>query len=231
MRGLRPMSTQLRFVICLNCAETFRAPVPHEKCPACGVPFDPSRFLRLLYWGRNAFEFGYQYRTVFEADYKEARACNARYQLDSVSDIAAFAAVAALSGIIGNASYDLLKVVFRKIRRAARRLPAAEYTVLDEVLATEAGRKKFLEYIHDYARGFVRQRNRQVKAAIEEEIAAHCFVNERHGTDPSKALGFLQTPSPAAVENLWAEVGPGAVRKGARRSRKSGAGKQRRKRR
>lgn len=178
------------------------------------------RMQRLLYFGRNACEYGYQYRRVFEADYAAAGKCAGRYQLHTLSEFMAFAAIAAASGVVGNASYDLIKAVLLKLWKQAQQNREPKESLLSELFESEAGRRRFLEYIHDYTNGFVRLRNRAVKAAIEEEIFVDVRINQRNESlnaanpnsasrlevDETKRPEHLLAPTQGQFEGLWSAL-------------------------
>ena len=192
--------------ICLNCAEVISSSAEILQCPHCGAKIDHAKTTRLLYFGRNAFLFGYQYRSVFEADYAKSRRCSSRYQLDPGSDLLAFAAVAATSGIIGNAAYDVLKNVLARIARHYAQVKTHRDDPLAKLFSTEAGRRKFINYIHDYTNGLAGLRNLEVKRAIDGEIFTHLEIEARYHLDESKQRKFLQPPPLDDLNGLWREA-------------------------
>jgi len=102
--------------------------------------------MRLAY---AAVRYGYQYRARYEADLA-AGDVQSRYALPFPDGAAVFIALAAVSGIIGGASYDLVKsVVARLLRRFSSDtsdLMRFDRSVLDE----EEEREKFLKYILEF---------------------------------------------------------------------------------
>jgi len=74
-------------------------------------------------------------------------------------------AVAALSGVVGNASYDLVKLVIRKIRNSVR-----DDSNLD-IPRSEQEIEIFIEYVREYHTGEMETDDLVISAVREEELA------------------------------------------------------------
>ena len=216
------MNFPRQFVLCLHCAEVLPPGQVPAVCPECRSPTDPINASHLLYFGRNAFKYGYQYRGCYEAEYRETRKVASRCQLLSFSEFMTFAAIAAASGIVGNAAYDLIKAVLRKLWRQARQSREPRELLYAELFESDAGLRRFIDCIRDYTQGFARLRNRQVKGAIEDEILVDVRINRRNETlnaandgttpllevDPAKQPAHLLAPTADQFVGLWSAVDP-----------------------
>lgn len=71
-------------VICFECAEIFTVDNEDSKlaCPLCKFTNEPSKYLSLFKFAKNAVEFGFNYREVYEEELKEEGEINTRYHCD-----------------------------------------------------------------------------------------------------------------------------------------------------
>lgn len=103
-----------------------------------------------------------------------------------------FAAIAALSGIIGNASYDAVKQVIRRCARARRK--RFGYTELR--LTTDDDIEVFVRRSQEYLDGLA-DLDRKLVCLIREEERA-----DLHGELVAKALRGIAAADPEAVSNV-----------------------------
>jgi len=127
---------------CLACGE---AVVDTDACPLCGTMAAPERFAALQAAARPALLFGYRYRRIYEQSTRR------RFHLNW-DELWSFIAIAVASGVIGNASWDAVKVVVRRAietyRSRSREKEHNAYELLDEAELELAFR-----YFQDYLAG------------------------------------------------------------------------------
>lgn len=164
-------STQL---ICFNCANLFSYEGGSNiVCPECAFSINRKVYNRLINYASEAAEYGYLYRQTYEKDFHKGK-LNSRYQI-SFDEIWIFAALAALSGVIGNATYDLIKIAINKIRRKrAEFTKASIFVSASRVLGNEEQFKLFLRYIEEFHKQGLKGLPDEVAIAILEEM----FVDE-----------------------------------------------------
>lgn len=131
--------------ICFNCANLFAD--TREViliCPECGNAIDRTAHEKLLEYAADAVEYGYHYRQIYEEDLKQGDIEGANAIV--FDDIWMFVALAGLSGVIGNATYDAIRLAIRKI--SERRL-----ALKDDQLAIEAVKDvlKLIDNEQDFA--------------------------------------------------------------------------------
>jgi hypothetical protein len=102
--------------LCFKCAEFYK----DEKCPFCGAVC-PDDYDAILERSKQAYEMGVRYREFFEEQVKSKGKVNSYASLVSPEQWLVFIGVAALSGVIGNATYDLVKSVIKKIVEKAKK--------------------------------------------------------------------------------------------------------------
>lgn len=102
--------------LCFKCAEL------HEggKCPFCGEEH-PDDYDAIVERAKQAYEMGINYRKFFEDQIVSEGKVKCYASLVPPEQWLVFIGVAALSGIIGNASYDLVKNVIKKIIEKAKK--------------------------------------------------------------------------------------------------------------
>lgn len=174
------MKPEITQTICFNCAHLFQSSNEIITCPECSFTIERDRYEKLINYASDAVEFGYHYRQTYEDDL-QAGELNVRHAL-VFDDIWIFAGLAALSGIIGNAAYDVLKIVIRKLRE--KRAEVIEYDMVQQALKNlenEEELRLFLQYILDYHNS-LENVDAQVKGVIIEEMIIDVLLE-----DPSTA--------------------------------------------
>lgn len=143
-----------RNVVCIACARVF---ADRGKlilvCPDCGTRVGRERYERLHAHARTVVQFGYAYRRHFE-DKHESNA----HPYIGVSDALVFVAIAALSGVIGNATYDVIKSFARKV--------LAQLGQGDDTVSVET----VIEYVQEFHTHGVVNRPRDVGDGIRHEF-------------------------------------------------------------
>lgn len=202
-------------ILCLHCAHVFE---DAACCPQCHSVVDKSQYGSLLRKAGDYIRFGYDYRKRYEEQFKEKGKIELKFALKESAEIINWIGLAVLSGVIGGASWDLIKLVCRKITEQIRSEEVNE--IINDDTKLEEMKSFLLEY-HCNFKGV----KAEVRDAILEEFMAHeaeKFASEDFikdlAEDKYKMLNFLkaasaagarrykQKISSAAVKNIWDKV-------------------------
>jgi hypothetical protein len=136
---------------------------------------DVPELLKLFMFAAETYYYGHQYRVVYEEQFKNADE-DLRFSLEFAGEAFAWVMLAVLSGVVGNAAYDLLKAAVSKIRAdvAAGKLTDRDYTPLLALSDEELG--DLLHSAKQYVSG-MDGLTREVRLAITEEIAADAIAH------------------------------------------------------
>jgi len=110
--------------------------------------------------------FGWLYRCNYEEQHQADNDIRVRFSLEHLPQAASWICLAIMSGIIGGASWDAVKVIISKIR-VQNDDPEVSKIVDDEAILL-----RFRDYMLSYHRSFS-DVNPKVRNAIIEEIMAH----------------------------------------------------------
>jgi hypothetical protein len=140
---------------------------------------DRGLYSRLLSYASEAATFGHAYRVKYEELHRQGKLYGpkvTRYSI-SLTEIWAFAAIAALSGIIGNVAYDVVKAALSRITSCLRKgKTKAVGTPIPRLLRTEEGVNIFIQHVQDFCNG-LRKLDPDVKRAIVGEMMVHLLVD------------------------------------------------------
>ncbi len=157
-------------VMCFSCANIYRIKKGKKAvCPDCGFVVKRSTYERLLKYASEAVQFGYDYRRCYERDYRKDRKLETRHFLLIPAVVWNFIALAALTGIIGGASYAFVKKVIRKIGEKMPNVAGGCDKKLYNLLNDDKKLENFIQYIEDFHSGFPRL-NQKIKGVIIQEI-------------------------------------------------------------
>jgi hypothetical protein len=134
--------------LCLSCANVFSATAKQAICPVCGDQLDVNLFLRLMVYSRLAMRFGYQYRKAYSRDLLKGP-IRTKYLLKDFGDWFAFVGLAVLSGVIGNASYDLIKHLVWKFCRERAVSDRVMQKPFSHIEFDDAEIEKLIGYVED----------------------------------------------------------------------------------
>jgi hypothetical protein len=218
-------------VLCLSCGALDEfAEGDSIVCACCGVSIDRGRILQLYEYAAEVYYYGHQYRVYYEGAYRSSKN-PPKPSLGFAGEAFAWVTLAVLSGVLGNAAYDAIKVVVAKIREdvAAGRLPARDYSRLLELTDEQLG--ELIGAARTYCDG-MEGLTREVRAAIAEEIVADTVshdpmvaaemmklmqrkdVKQKHRKRFAELLrgaiarGRDRTqPPPKGFDNLWSRLG------------------------
>ncbi len=148
--------------LCLNCAEL--NPKEHlaiYKCSKCGFEIQKHGYLKLYKYSEEAIRYGHDYRKAYEKQMANSGKIEIKFCLHDPQEWTVYLGLAALSGVIGNASFEVVKSVAQKIIQNIRKQSFNE--------------QEFLELqnnLTDFCKGFS-EVDTEVKHAIIEEMLAH----------------------------------------------------------
>ena len=196
--------------ICLSCANIFTAPIkPQHKCPLCGHVMPRKNYEEIVQAGRDAILFGHIYRSKYEDNYrKNKKGCHYGLSIDYTTlTLLSFIGVAALSGVIGNASYDIVKAIIQRIARSSpvkRRLKDESKAVYLSDLYSERFIQRLIAHTRDHHNGF-RNAPRKVRDAISSEIRAQTVApTVQTGRLPKKEMIIRRRPLlKSDARRLW----------------------------
>lgn len=219
-----------RRLLCLSCATLLDpAEIVGGSCPVCGESIDVEELARLYEFAAEAHYYGHQYRVVYEEQFKQTQH-RVRYSLAFAGEAFAWIMLAMLSGVVGNAAYDMLKVVISRIQADAAdgKLSDRDYTPMLTLSDEELG--DILHSAKQYLTG-MEGLTQEVRRAIAEEIAADAVAHDpKFGEEMLKLVNkktvmpkdrqrFAQlmrqaiarqrrrtTPDPRKLQGLWEKV-------------------------
>lgn len=151
-------------ILCLHCAIAIDGNC--TECPNCGVLINLKAYYRILEKINQYILFGYSYRKKYEEQYAETGKIDTKYQLGILSEPFAWVGLAVISGVIGGASWDLVKYLSKKIASQVKD------ENLTKLVSNEEKLKRFSVYMLDYHQSF-RGVTDDVQGAIFEEMRAH----------------------------------------------------------
>jgi hypothetical protein len=200
----------LRKHLCLACAETWSVAASEEAslCPACGTANRAAQQDFLLGYARDVVHFGHQYREKYESDIEET--AHRRYFLVPPPEWLVFVAMAVLSGVIGNASYDTIKGV---VARILSRQDSATQTAVDDAFLRKLD-GQFREYL-------TRLRNvpAPVRSAILEEVLVDLMEEYQTVHPELRAKLDALTPGSEEAIKLVEQWRDGAIEMGRERAK------------
>ncbi len=153
--------------LCLSCASIIDN---GNSCSACGSPISRDYDI-IVSAAKSSVEFGILYRNYYESQLTRNGEISSKASIVPPDQWLVFIGIAALSGIVGNASYDLIKSVIRKIISKAKR-EGGESCFTEFQLESSHGIEIFIEYIREYNEGMPNV-SPEVRSAIVEEILIH----------------------------------------------------------
>jgi hypothetical protein len=189
-----------REILCLSCAHVFlsrKGTNAHVAvCPKCGRSTNLSEFDELYRDAARILRYGHSYRAIFERQIKEQGEIRSRASLADAPSWLVFATVAALSGIIGNASYDLIKHAIRRFQRSHPKRP--DYGNVN--LKTDQEIEFFIGRTREYVDDLVGVDDR-IRALIREEERA-----DAHGERMAEAMKQVDIADTEAVSAVVRSV-------------------------
>lgn len=162
--------------LCLSCGEVIDFPKELDKCCIeCGAELDPKAILHFYEYAAEVYYYGVQYRRYYEDGYAKSDKLP-KPSLAFDGEAFAWVMLAALSGVVGNATYDLIKSIINRIREnvIAGNLPARDYSSMLELSDNELG--ELIGFAREYRNG-IDGLTKEVRSAIAEEIMADSIAH------------------------------------------------------
>jgi hypothetical protein len=234
-------------ILCLGCAEVFpNFSTRVIRCPSCQWSVASSDYEDLFGEAGRVVRFGFMYRQMFEAGHVKKQKVTAMPFLAEAPQWLVFCAVAALSGIVGNASYAAVKNVIRRIlnRRTKRDVWSHNLSADDrQIRSLIAYLREYLDRLEDVrpevrslvieeerahlvtaARAQLRQESAKPGGdSIDVTLAAYriaremLLTNDTACMDPSKLGEMFSTPWPTIADATRTPKGKGSDKKRPRR--------------
>lgn len=198
-----------QFCICLSCAQIFKnSSRSRVLCPICHFVCTRQHYEELLLYARDAVYFGLIYRDTYEQDVRHEGKWETHRAIPinhSTLELLAFAGLAAVSGIIGNASYDLVKTVIQRVREhplARRRSDLSNHDQFLNVI-DEGNIRHFLSRMKAHTNDY-RGVNPKVRERLKQEQIVHVLAPVISGRTPCKNIVVSQkTPTKRKLAELW----------------------------
>ena len=139
--------------LCSKCASIYTLPrVAEYRCPFCHHHADKVLYEKIFNYAKKAVYYGYSYRKAYEEQILKDGRIAKRYFSPEPAAILCFIGIAALSGIIGGASYDLVKKIISKIMGSSN----SRAEGIDEAkikICNNRDIKVFIQYIQEFHEG------------------------------------------------------------------------------
>ncbi|MBW2738870.1 MAG: hypothetical protein JRE64_08485 [Deltaproteobacteria bacterium] len=137
-------------ILCFGCASIYEFPSDDDyTCPFCSYSIDGEKYKRILEYAKKAVYYGYEYRMAYEKQINDQGKITLKHALFDPVTLTCFIGIAALSGIIGNASYDILKKVIGEILNKSKKVP--DNIGQDKMtFFSETNIEIFIQYIREY---------------------------------------------------------------------------------
>lgn len=166
----------MKNTICLYCTTINQS---GNSCKNCGE--SNSQFNDILIESKSVFRYGYQYRKYYEKQFQENNNINSKPSLISPETIPELLTAAALAGVIGNFTFEIFKLIAKKIITLIKSKEEKDkYRKIIELVTDDKELKLFFQYVSDYYWQRPLQ-NEIVSKAIEEEIMAD-FIGKSMST-------------------------------------------------
>ena len=158
------------YFLCLNCGEINQ----NEElcCRNCGSELDTKEYNHLMEYSKRAFEYGFDYRLAYEEQVKNYGEVKVKFSLVSPENYQTWMAAAALSGMIGNLAYDLVKYVGKKIiEQLKTKEEPLNYSekIIIEIISDNNKLIQFTNYIQGYYKGNSKL-NKEVEKATYSNV-------------------------------------------------------------
>lgn len=166
----------LSLALCFKCASIYNlSRVDEYTCPFCHHSVDETVYTRILNYAKTVVYYGYDYRKEYEKQVYTNGKITKKHALFDPATIACFLGIAALSGVIGGSSYDLVKKVINKIMNNSKKI---DHNIgQDKILITnETDIKIFLQYIQEFHAGKLSAVD-EVKSEIAKETIIWNLTN------------------------------------------------------
>ncbi len=140
----------MSYALCFNCASVYCLSNADEyTCPYCNHSIDAAFYKRIFDYAKIAVYYGYDYRKKYEEQVQADGKITIKYVLPDPVTVACFLGVAALSGIIGGASYDMVKKVIGRIIGGSKKI-GRDVGQAKIHISNETDINVFVQYIQEF---------------------------------------------------------------------------------
>lgn len=137
-------------VICLACSNIFVAdPEKDVNCPVCPHAEQRAAYDRIMQSAASTVRYGFQYPRQYASD-RRAGVTDVRHCLLELPPLVTWLALAALSGVAGNATYDAIKTVIERLAAASARRTGHLDPHTSELLGDDVRLREFCDALREY---------------------------------------------------------------------------------
>ena len=159
-------------------------------CPSCGYRITQKQYDKTVIRGREIVLHGFKYRLEYENQYKKHGRIVSKFSFHEPTIVEAAVAII-VSGVVGNAAYDAVKIVLHRLyeeirkrrsknrrHRAENRISAADADLVFKLIGNDPDfEKQFVNYVREYV-GKKQTTSPVVASALLEErtFDKHQFI-------------------------------------------------------
>lgn len=157
-----------RVFMCFDCAG-LDVHVLNDRlvCAKCNWSMSTEAYQAMAEYANRCYYFGYIYRDMYELAYSKDNNIKIRYSLIQPSNYEELIAIAVVSGVVGNASWDVVKLAIKKIICWLRGHLVDE----DKVKKLESiDIDKVMKFIDEYCNSPKSIEREVLRAVVEEEV-------------------------------------------------------------
>lgn len=161
--------------ICLSCATVFQSDYESDlDCVSCGRIIPRQRYTRLVRSAAAAARYGFQYRDRYRADAQNGP-LHSRYCLAALDAVFTWIALAVISGVLGNASWESIQKVIKKILDSNATMTGESHNAVIELIEDTDKLERFATDVLAFNRR-VRIESDLIEAAVEEEYVVDLMI-------------------------------------------------------
>lgn len=208
--------------LCPSCASFHLHKSSLLVCEKCGFQIRKHDYKIIMDYSKYVFQYGYRYRELYENQVANIGEIGPKFCFTDQATIYAFLGVAALSGVVGNLAYDIVKAASKKIIYNFNKLMEEEADIRDDEI--EKIFKNFEEFINNFS-----SIDKKVADAITEEMIVHSvrgkdakkmakliFANERSPKVQAEMVKIMKKaikkekkkpkPQPENFDDFWGNI-------------------------
>lgn len=194
--------------ICLYCATVFRSDYKSDLvCRNCGQTIPRQKYTRLVSSAAAAVRFGYQYREAYRTDAQKGKS-EQRHYLVPLDVVFIWITLAVISGVLGNASWEAIQKVLKKILVSNVRVTGESHIEVIGLIEDSGKLERFATDVLAFHQG-VRIDSEPIEAAIEEEHVVSLMTSLL--SENAEVVNALTSAGPEERESLMASI-VGALR-------------------
>lgn len=189
--------------ICVYCATVFRSDhISDLVCTNCGRTTPRQKYTRLIGSAAAAAKYGYQYRERYRADAQTGES-DQRHCLVPLDVVFAWIALAVISGVLGNASWEAIQKVLKKISVSNARITGESHIAIIGLIEDREKLERFATDVLAFHQS-VRIDSESVEAAVKEEHVVSLMT--RLFSENAEVVNALTSAGPEEREVLMASI-------------------------